>query len=887
MERLARGMAHAVVRTPWLMIAVALLLTAVFGALSTQQEQVTGNEGFSPDNAELNALERSNQLFGSGQSVLQVLIEPEGGDAFTADAYAATQAIEESVRGVVPAERLADDGNQPAVLSYFAPLQQAAALQGVDPTSLGDEQLAELYRQAFSQSPEGLQSTLAALLPESADAAAAQAGSGLMLVFIDTTDLGQNELIELQQNVAEAVRTADVPDTVEARAFAFELLFGDDSFLDEVARLFTFAALIILVVLAIVYFVRPRGNAGIGTAVRRTAADVVVTLVGIFMAIAWMQGMGVLLGPDYLGVIGAFNPVTQIVPILLIGLGVDYAIHLTSRYREEISDGRDVDQATRLAISTVGVALILATLTSVVGFLTNLTNPVPALRDFGILAAVGIVAAFLVLLTVVPAIRVLLDRRAQTRDRLPREAMASTQERVLPAVMSRTAILAERLPVVTLGVTLILGLAGAYGLTQLSTEFSFTDFVSEDDPNVQVYNTIQEDFGGGFGETTDVLFQGDVATPEVHNAMVEAYGNLADVPDVRTVSGQASATMPVTVLGQVLSAAQQAGAGAGPDAGDDAGAGAGGDAAADDDGAAGDVTTGDAASAASVDPAVLQAAGAAGLGPDLTVPEDADVAALYTALLEAAPEQGSQVLAPREGGGFAARASNQPPAGEQRAGELAANLDEAFAPVEETGIEATPTSQSIISEVIVNEISQAQLQSLAITVIAAMILLIITFFIRLRRPFLGFLTVLPVGLVLLWTFGLMAALGIPFSPVTATISALAIGIGVPFTIHVAIRFQEDRFRHATTEEAIRSTTRFTGGALAGSAFTTMAGFGVLAFSSLTPFRQLGIVVAIAIGCSLVASVLVLPSMLALWDRWHRSRGHVQPVAPEERAGALQ
>ena len=882
MERLVGALSRAVIRSPWAVIAVGVLLTAVFAVFSSQQEQVTGNEGFAPDNAELTALERAGELFGGGQSVSQVVIDSASEDVFTSDAYAATQAIEQAIRAALPAERLVDDPSQPAILSYFAPLKGAAEAQGIDPATLSDAEIKALYQQAFSGSPPELQSTLAALLPQGADAASADAPSGLMLVVLDTAGLagpeGQSELMELQAELATTVRDLDLPEGISAAPFAFELLFGDDSFLDEVARLFAMAALIIVVVLGLVYFIRPRGRASVTGALRRTAADVAVTLVGIFFAIAWMQGIAVLLGPDYAGVIGAFNPVTQIVPILLIGLGVDYAIHLTSRYREEISDGRGVNDATGRAIRTVGVALTLATLTSVVGFMTNVTNPVPALRDFGIVASVGIVAAFVILLTVVPAIRVLLDRRAEKHERLPRQALASTQDRALPAIMSKTAILAERFPVPTLAVTLVLALLGTYGLTQLSTEFSFTDFVSEDDPSLVVYNRLQEDFGGGFGEQTDVVFDGNVATPDVHNAMVDSLERLAEVPDVRTVGGQASATMPVTVLGQLLASApgapqpeqgQAPESASGQESGQEAGAAPAG------------------TQEAQVDPALLQAAAQAGVGPDLKVPADADVAALYGALLESAPDVAAPVLTQLEDGTFAARATLQTTAGEQRAGELADNLEDAFGPVREAGVEVTPTSQSIISDAITTEISQAQMQSLAITVLAAMALLMVTFWVRLRRPMLGFVTVLPVGLVLLWTFGLMAALGIPFGPVTATISALAIGIGVPFTIHVSIRFQEDRFRYDNTEEAIRSTTRHTGAALAGSAFTTMAGFGVLMFSSLTPFRQLGTVVAIAIGCSLVASVLVLPSMLALWDRWHRRRGHVAPQQQAEPQAALQ
>jgi predicted RND superfamily exporter protein len=43
-------------------------------------------------------------------------------------------------------------------------------------------------------------------------------------------------------------------------------------------------------------------------------------------------------------------------------------------------------------------------------------------------------------------------------------------------------------------------------------------------------------------------------------------------------------------------------------------------------------------------------------------------------------------------------------------------------------------------------------------------------------------------------------------------------------------------------------------------------------SSLLPFRQMGQLVVYAIGLALVAAVFVLPSMLALWDRYHRRRG---------------
>jgi hypothetical protein len=203
--------------------------------------------------------------------------------------------------------------------------------------------------------------------------------------------------------------------------------------------------------------------------------------------------------------------------------------------------------------------------------------------------------------------------------------------------------------------------------------------------------------------------------------------------------------------------------------------------------------------------------------------------------------------------------------------------------VTDLGAAAIATSDNIISDVVVDALTSSQSASLYITVAVAALVLVVSFYLESRRWFLGIVTIAPVALVVLWTYGLMYLTGIPFGPVTATIAALSIGIGVPFTIHIARRFQEDRRANHDVDTAMRSTMRHTGGALAGSAFTTMAGFGVLITSSLTPFRQMGQMTAYAIGLSLIAAVLVLPSLLALWDRWHRNRGDhlIGSLASEE------
>ena len=257
----------------------------------------------------------------------------------------------------------------------------------------------------------------------------------------------------------------------------------------------------------------------------------------------------------------------------------------------------------------------------------------------------------------------------------------------------------------------------------------------------------------------------------------------------------------------------------------------------------------------------------------IKVADSADVGALYGTLFDASPEAARGVLYVDESGAYvSALFVIQTQAGEAGAAELQEDLNVAFMPVNDAGLSSVVTSTAIISEVIINTLQDSQLSSLAYTLIAVLILLVINFWFEVRRPMLGVITTLPVVLVVLLSFAIMWVAGIPFGPITATVAALAVGIGIPYMIHVTHRYEEDRIRNDNENDAIESTLTHTGGALAGSAMTTIFGFGILMTSTTIPFRQFGLVTAYTILLSLMAAMLVLPSMLVVWDRWHRNRG---------------
>jgi hypothetical protein len=837
-----------------MVVTVSLILSGVLASFASQIEIATGNEGFAPESAEISAQERIAEKFGdeSRETTMQIVVREDAGDVITVEGLRTVQATVEAILASDVGDQLSERSERPGVIHYLSGVEQAMAAQAIPIETMTDEMVKQLYTESLDPgtgSPEQV-SFLSSLVSQDYDSSSVSSSGGMVLAFVGSfpgADADESFNAQAAAEQALALDLEGVDSDLEIRPFSFGLLVsGTDEFTQEVGKLFGLAIAVITLILVFVYWLSPGREQSWFAAIRRPLTDMLLTLATIVMAIGVMQGIGYLL--SRIGVIDAFSAPTQIVPILLVGLGVDYAIHLTARYREEVGEGETVDGAMTGAVTSVGVALTLATVTTVIGFLTNVFNPVPALKDFGILAAVGIIVAFLLMLTLVPAVRTILDRRAERKGTLPVESLQAHGDRVLPRVMERLALLAEHAAIPTLVVALLLGAAGFYGFTRLETRFSFTDFLPADSPYVQTLDILTNDFGGGFGEQTNVLVEstGDKAIDaEVHNALVSANASLAAIDDVATTSTEqgefVNAASPISILGQML--------GGGP----------------------------------SETPAdVLAAAQQAGLQEDMSVDAGNNVTPLYQALIDAAPEQAGRVIVMGGGEVDALLWSITTTAGEN-VNDLRAALDAAFQPVADLGVSAVDTSDNIIGDVVVTQLTSSQSVSLFITIAVAGLVLIISFLLESRRWFLGVITIAPVALVVLWTYGLMYVTGIPFGPVTATIAALSIGIGVPFTIHIARRFQDDRRAYDGMEIAMRSTMRHTGGALAGSAFTTMAGFGVLITSSLIPFRQMGQVTVYAIGLSLVAAVLVLPSMLALWDGWHRRRGDqvIGSAMPEE------
>lgn len=760
---------------PWTVLVATLAVTALFAAFAAQTVQ---EDNVATTGPRAEALDILDSRFGDATSVLTVVVTADN-DLRTPSGTRIATSISEAIRSSDLAATLVD-GPQPSIVSWAdSPASANEKAPGSDGRAPG--------------------------LIDRDDPSTA-----LLLVFQDTRrdgePLNEDSVVAQQADMAELIRDLDLPAGVHAEPFAFELLLStSDDIGGEIAQLFSTALAAILLVLAIVYWPRLRTGSS-ARAFRRTLADVCLTLAVIIMAVLWMQGVGVLLGPDYAGLLGYFSPPTQVVPILIVGLGVDFAIHLLRRYRAERARGLDAAAASDRTLPTVGVALALGTAATAAGFLTNVASPLKFLGMLGVLAATGITAAFLLTAFFVPAVRVLLDRG---------DAAVSSPDptgRRQTSVAGRAAWLAERAPLTTLVVAAaVAALAGA-GYTQLDSRFDVTDFVPQDEPMLDTLDTLETQFGGGFDSDLQVLLLGDITSPEAHRQLVATTDRLAGLLTDETASGRV--TSPVTVLRQARANSE-----------------------------------------------LNAALDGLGVRHDGTLTDAADVDAVYRFLASEIPS-GRDVV-DLTGETPAARVVTDGRIPDDSA--LADQLDDELAAFDDVGVSATATSSQLVQDQLTQRIADSQLAALFIALGAATLLLMGYFHLAHRHAVLGMLTVAPVGFVVTATLAAMAVTDIPLNPVTATLAALSIGIGVPYTIHITNRYLEERGAPGPAG-AVRRTLDNTGVALTASAITTIIGFGVLTTSTLLPFQQLGFVTLFAIASSLLAAVLILPSLLILWER---------------------
>ncbi|OGD76751.1 MAG: hypothetical protein A2Y64_00360, partial [Candidatus Coatesbacteria bacterium RBG_13_66_14] len=294
---------------------------------------------------------------------------------------------------------------------------------------------------------------------------------------VDRVALGQ----ELRRTAEEVFAWSDVK--LYYAGLPFQIYYMDQIVLDDMGLLTPVVFGLVALVLGLFY---------------RRLAGVFLPLAGVGFAVVWSLGLMGLTGTP-------ISLMTGVLPVVLVAVGSAYAIHVVSRYMDERRQVDDRREATRLAISHVGLPVLFAGLTTVVGFVSLASANIQIIREMGIFAAFGVFGATVISLTLVPAVLAIIGGSVK-RDFVNRM--------VEPGRISHgvSRFIERRPALVSLGV-LALFIAGVIALPYVKREVNLVEFFPEDSTMRSSERVIEKHFGGSV--PMQVYVQGDIRHPSV------------------------------------------------------------------------------------------------------------------------------------------------------------------------------------------------------------------------------------------------------------------------------------------------------------------------------------------------------------------------------------
>ena len=797
MSKVLARLSRLVTARPYLTILVLFIVTVVLAAGAGRRAPVVEGAALAflpPGNAVANAIEGIDEHFGESSDVGVVTLIFRG-EALTPEGLSQMDGLLGRITGDPGVGELLAHGDP-----VIAPTLLINAVLQTD--GFGAVTQAEI--DAARGVPE-IGGALAAMTGTDTD------GTPVAIATIRLINTGDERVKEAERRINELA----VADEGPLRVSSVSPVVVEDEYkkaTEEGMAPLIGLALLLIAVLILVFL--------------RTLADLALTLIGLLFSLIWVIGAEGWLGPNGLGLIGPPSTLSALVPIIVISLTVDYAIQTVSHYREQRAAGEPVLPAVRLGLQHVTVPLLLAAGTTIASLLVNLLSPIALMGDFGIVAGLGVGMSLIVMLTLLPAGRTIIDRRRESRGTLTQPRPVSN---ALPGIgrlaeVLGTSVARRPAPYFVVVIALTIGLG--FAARGLESGFNIREILPRGGSVLEDMETLDATVGGST-EMASVL------------VTAEATGTrtLVNLHDLRTAFEDeqrrpAAAAGPIQVSYELLVNDWT-----------------------EDSGAPGD----------KYDPEL------AALFRDATAGVQLDPALMQELLdrLEARDPTLARALVDNPDGIDALLVQFPTYAGDPEVTRMLQEDIEALWFGDDGAV--TATSLGIIGVTITDEIISQQTRAITTTIAVALAILAIFFWATQRQPLLAVVAVGPIALVLIWVLGTMALLNIRYTLITSIITALSIGIGVDYTIHLIHRYREEFTRLRDPEQAAIRTLGTTGSALLGSALTTALGIGVLVASPLEASQQFGITAAITIAYSLIVSMLVVPPAMTVWGAYQNMR----------------
>ena len=517
-----------------------------------------------------------------------------------------------------------------------------------------------------------------------------------------------------------------------------------------------------------------------------------------------------------LGVKMVFNAAMNSIPILLLAIGVDYGLHVVARIREELQDQEKADpqgrgtlrdfsiEARRIAIRKgtilTSAALMVAIFTDMVGFLSFRFSSQQFLVSFGTVIAIGLFFIYLLSITALPALMMIIPPK-----KLPLEKSGKND---IGPVSSWIGSLVN-VPQKVIVVTILISVPMFLGFQQLEVGFDTRDNFDDSVPVVQDFLLIADEFQSSPSPLYAVL-DGDVISQEGRALYDSVVMELSDNPKTTGLPiGIWSVLEESRTTNSELDALMNG-------------------------------LSDDESSWSALETWLLTEEGRNISSGNLNSDASQTVISFQAATLD------WQATADFES-------------------DLSANLAD-IADESDGDFTVQLSGRSLILAQVTADVADSAVISTG--TVAAVILLMLVGINTVRQKDVvrgaarGFVTWIPLMVVVIWVYGIMGLTGYQLNSQTVTIGALTLGLGVDYAVHLTTRLEEE-VEHAPSADPVVWSTKSvatTGRAMFGAALTTAGGFSVLNFSSLVPLQLFGQVFVVAIILALVSSLFVLPAM---------------------------
>ena len=333
-------------------------------------------------------------------------------------------------------------------------------------------------------------------------------GTSTLIIFTLASDANVKAL---SQKVREKTESLQLPEKVYYNGNPMLVSYISDLMEKDLIRLLPFAFLLIAMVLLFSF---------------RSFKGIVLPLLVAVIAIVWTLGVMSVLGVS-------MSMISNNIPIIILAVGSAYAIHVLNRVNQ--IQQTDPEKAIQKALAYVMIPVILATTTTVIGFVSFIFGSyLNMITDFGIFTALGTFFACLFSIFLVPAILSLLK---PTKVIVDHKTTKYSKAYLLTHFLIPLKNSIIKHPKYILGIWSILILISIVGMFSITRSVDVKDFFQEGDPAREAEQIMIDKFGGT--KPIFTLFKGDMQNPEVLQKMKETAEYMKQSPDIETTQSVA------------------------------------------------------------------------------------------------------------------------------------------------------------------------------------------------------------------------------------------------------------------------------------------------------------------------------------------------------------